>query len=66
MIVNNFIVIVILVLIVYILINTFNMLFNYKEKFFEQKDERCKEKGQVFSDFPPGTICAGPGIVKTQ
>ena len=35
-----------------------------KETFSIENDDRCKKKGQVFSDFMPGTICIGPGKVK--
>jgi len=42
----------------------FYILILKKEKFSIENDERCKKKGQVFSDFLPGTICIGPGKIK--
>ena len=39
--------------------------FYIKENFKIEKDERCKKKGEIFSDFPIGTICIGPGEIKT-
>ena len=42
----------------------FYIFISKKEKFSIENDERCKKKGQVFSDFLPGTICIGPGKIK--
>tara|TARA_B110001450_G_C17651276_1_gene493388 strand:- start:358 stop:516 length:159 start_codon:yes stop_codon:yes gene_type:complete len=35
-----------------------------KEKFNIENDDRCKKKGQIVSNFLPGTVCIGPGKKK--
>ena len=59
----------IVILTIYHLINLiviyYNKLLN-KEGFTEEEDQRCKKEGQVFSDFPPGVYCSGPGKIKIE
>jgi hypothetical protein len=47
-----------------LIIFLFYIIILKKEKFSIENDERCKKKGQVFSDFLPGTICIGLGKIK--
>jgi hypothetical protein len=52
------------IIMVLMFIFVFYMIVYKKENFNIEIDQRCKKKGQVFSDFMPGTICIGPGKVK--
>ena len=58
----------ILLFLFFLFYNLFNLFINKlylkkNESFSFSYDRRCKKKGQVFSDFPPGMYCVGKGIV---